>query len=347
MPSPPPGPDDNPLPDPLGVTSGILVDPANGTVLWSVNENEPRPPASLTKILTALVVLDRANLGDTVTITQEDYQTDGANTYALPGWTYSVEDLLWGLLLVSGNDMAIALAHAASPDGTVAGFVRLMNADAASLGATSTQMANPHGLDAPGHVSTARDLALLTMVAMRNPTFATMVGTSRHNFPWDGGVHTHLLVNHNKLLTQFPGTIGVKTGYTNDSGNSLASEVTRDGHTLLAVVLDAKSPAGYNDSMAVYNWGFANFDVLEARSGETIVPGSLPPHPAPAAAPAGAGRQAAGHAVAPGVAAAADTDVHPVSDHRGWVNLLLMCLLAASIVAAWWLSSRWGPAEGF
>jgi len=335
------------------VSAGILVDPTNGKVLWSVNENQPRSPASLTKILTALVVLDRSDLAATVTITQADYQTPGANTYARPGWTYSIDDLLWGLLLVSGNDMAIALARTVSPDGTVSGFVRLMNSEAASLGATSTAMMNPHGLDAPGHVSTARDLALLTMAAMKNPTFASIVGSVRHAIPWDGGVHAHLLVNHNRLLTLYPGTIGVKTGYTSDSGHSLASEVTRDGHTLLAVVLDAKSPGGYNDSIALYNWGFANLDVLEARAAEVIVP-ATPPHFAPdvsgAASVGGAKTGSAGTARAPAAAAgaggAAVEESHPVDDHRERLNLLLLGLLAASIVAAWWLSAKWGTAGG-
>ena len=272
---PPPCPHPAPtaiLPAPLGVDEGILVDASNGKVLWAVNANQPRPPASLTKILTALVVLQRAKLDDTQTVTDEAYNAPGANTYAKAGWTYSVEDLLWGLLLVSGNDMAISLAQKVSPDGTVAGFVQVMNEQAAALGATSTVMANPHGMDAPGHLSTARDLALLTMVAMKDPTFATMVGTRKHNIPWDGGQHTHLLVNHNKLLTLYPGTIGVKTGYTSGSGNSLASEATRNGHTLLAIVLNAKSPAGYNDSAALYDWGFLNFDALEAKATDTIVP---------------------------------------------------------------------------
>lgn len=340
VPSPPPGPDDNPLPDPLGVDEGILVDASSGRVLWSVNADQPRPPASLTKVLTALVVLQHAGLGETQTVTEEAYNAPGANTYALPGWTYSVEDMLWGLLLVSGNDMAVSLAQRVSPDHTVAGFVSMMNQEAADLGATSTVMANPHGMDATGHVSTARDLALLTMVAMKNPTFATMVGTVRHSIPWDGGVHTHLLVNHNKLLTLYPGVVGVKTGYTNGSGNSLDSEATRDGHTLLAIVLDAKSPAGYNDSEALYNWGFANFDVLESRATEVITPRTPSPQ---AAAPHRKGSGAIPQAAGAGALAAAPVDPHdeiPMDD-------VLLGVLIASIVAAWILSSRRGTNRAY
>jgi D-alanyl-D-alanine carboxypeptidase (penicillin-binding protein 5/6) len=337
-PPPPPGPDGNPLPAPLGVDEGILVDASNGKVLWQVNDDQPRPPASLTKILTALVVLQQARLDDTQTVTDEAYNAPGANTYAKPGWTYSVEDMLWGLLLVSGNDMAISLAQRVSPDGTVAGFVQLMNEQAAALGATSTVMVNPHGMDAPGHVSTARDLALLTMVAMKNPTFATMVGTVQHSIPWDDGQHSHLLVNHNKLLTLYPGTIGVKTGYTNGSGNSLASEATHDGHTLLAIVLNAKSPAGYNDSKALYDWGFLNFDALEARATDVIVP-LTPPSEEPAASK---------KADAP-VAEAASGAVpgsRPLRDAIPIDNVLIGVMIA-SVIGAWILSHRRGINEAY
>jgi D-alanyl-D-alanine carboxypeptidase len=309
------------------------VDASNGKVLWALNANQPRPPASLTKILTALVVLERAKLDDTQSVTDEAYNAPGANTYAKPGWTYTVEDLLWGLLLVSGNDMAISLAQKVSPDGTVAGFVHLMNEQAAAVGATSTVMANPHGMDAPGHVSTARDLALLTMVAMKDPTFAMMVGTLKHSIPWDGGQHSHLLINHNKFLSLYPGTIGVKTGYTNGSGNSLASEATRNGHTLLAIVLNAKSPAGYNDSRALYDWGFLNFDALEAKATDVIVPLTPPSSVAAAAKKATAPVAEAAGGTIPGS--------RPVRDAVPMDNVLLG-VLVASILGAWFLSARRG-----
>lgn len=336
-PVPPPGPDSDPLPAPLGVDEGILVDPANGKVLWAVNAGQPRPPASLTKILTALVVLQRAKLDDTQTVTDEAYNAPGANTYAQPGWTYTVQDMLWGLLLVSGNDMAISLAQRVSPDHTVAGFVKLMNEEAQALGATSTAVANPHGMDATGHVSTARDLALLTMVAMKDPTFAMMVGTRKHDIPWDGGLHQHLLYNHNKLLTLYPGTIGVKTGYTNGSGNSLASEATRNGHTLLAIVLNAKSPAGYNDSEALYDWGFQNFDALEGASTDTIVPLS------PGGSLSTASKQAGGpvpEAAAGTLGSRPEHDLIPIND-------ILLGTVIASVIAAWYLSSRRGSTPGY
>ncbi|HEY8200512.1 MAG TPA: serine hydrolase, partial [Actinomycetota bacterium] len=202
-----------PPPPHLGMAAGILVDTASGKVLWSHDADVARPPASLTKILTALVVLDRANLDDNVTVTPEARGVDGARIYVEAGWVMPVRDLLWGLLLESGNDAAVALAQKVSPDGTVWGFAKLMNERARELGAVHSTFVNPHGLDAPGHVATPRDLAIIATAAMRNPTFAEMVSTIRHSIAWGDG-STRELTNHNKLLERYPGTIGVKTGFT-------------------------------------------------------------------------------------------------------------------------------------
>lgn len=335
-PSPQPGPNANPLPPPLGVASGILVDPASGKVLWSQDDTLPRAPASLTKIATALTVLRRADLSATGLVTNDAVNVGGSELGAPAGTTMTVGDMLWGLLMVSGNDMAVALAHTISPDGTVAGFVSLMNGDAATAGAASSTFVNPHGLDAPGHQSTARDLALLTMEAMRYPLFAQIVATQQHVLIWGGGAH--LITNHNKMLAQFPGTIGVKTGYTSESGSALVTEVTRDGRTLLAVVLGAHSPAGYRDSEALYNWGFANLGALEAQAIDTITPNPLPaiapPRPAPgparAAAPAGAG------------SSRPLPDAQPVGHPVGTLDDVLLAALAISFLAAFAVTRRAG-----
>jgi D-alanyl-D-alanine carboxypeptidase len=335
VPAVPPGPDANPLAAPLGVEGGILVDASNGKVLWSLNDSVERPPASLTKIVTGLVVLQRAKLDDSQVITQDAHDAPGNRSNIKVGQTFSVQDLLWGLLIVSGNDAAIALAHRVSPDGTVSGFVNLMNQTAAAYGATSTHFANPHGMDAPGHLTTARDLALLTMVAMRDPTFSRMVGTVRHEVPWTDTMHEAL--NHNRLLSSFPGTVGVKTGYTSGAGNSLVTEVTRNGTTLLAVVLGARSPAGYNDSKALYNWGFANLATLEARSTDTILP--LTP-------PVKATEPARNQAKAPAPKAHEPAPVRlpanrPVSERSPvGTDQILFGAICASLCAAWILGVR-------
>lgn len=341
-PSPQPGPNANPLPPPLGVASGILVDPASGKVLWSQDDTLPRAPASLTKIATALTVLRRADLSATGSVTNDAVNVGGSELGAPAGTTMTVSDMLWGLLMVSGNDMAIALAHTISPDGSVAGFVGLMNGDAATAGASASTFVNPHGLDAPGHQSTARDLALLTMEAMHYPLFAQIVATQQHVLIWGGGAH--LITNHNKMLAQFPGTIGVKTGYTSESGSALVTEVTRDGRTLLAVVLGAHSPAGYRDSEALYNWGFANLEALEAQSSDTITPNPLPaiapPRPAPGPARTAAPARAAG-ALGAGSSHPLP-DAQPVGHPVGTLDDVLLAALAISFLAAFAVTRRAG-----
>jgi D-alanyl-D-alanine carboxypeptidase len=175
-----------------------------------------------------------------------------------------------------------------SPDGTVAGFATLMNERAKQLGATRSHFVNPHGLDAPGHLTTARDMAIITSAALRNPTFAQMVATYSHQIPWGDG-SSHTLINHNKFVTRYPGTIGVKTGYTLGAGPSLISAVRRGDHTLIAVVMGSPSQGHYNESAALYEWGFANLPSLLAQP-QSI----LPPPPATAPARVGATTPEAG-----------------------------------------------------
>ncbi|MGH9198343.1 MAG: D-alanyl-D-alanine carboxypeptidase family protein, partial [Acidimicrobiia bacterium] len=144
---------------PIGAASGVLVELETGKVLWSKEHASVRAPASLTKIMTALVVLENAKLDDMAPITGEARAVDGGRMYAEVGWNFSVEELLWGLLLQSGNDAAVALAQKVGGEGGYARFVEMMNAKAVEIGTQSTAFKNPHGLDEVGHVSTARDLA--------------------------------------------------------------------------------------------------------------------------------------------------------------------------------------------
>lgn len=252
----------------VGMAAGMLIDNAGG-VLWARNAEVSRPPASLTKILTALVVLERANLEDRVRISREARNVSGARMYLEEGSELSVRDLLWGLLLASGNDAAVALAQKVSPDGSVRDFARLMNEKAASLGARSSTFTNPHGLDEPGHLASAKDMALITQAAMRNPTFATMVAAPEHAITWSDGSSRNL-VNHNKLLSRYPGAVGVKTGYTSGAGSSLASAVSREGRTLIAITMGSPNRRHYEESMALYTWGFANLSALLAAPTERL-----------------------------------------------------------------------------
>lgn len=270
-----------PGPPPFASASGILLDGRTGKVLWGKDEGRVRAPASLTKILTALVVLENADLASRVTITPEARAAAGSRTYAESGWSFSVEDLLYGLLLPSGNDAAIALAQKVSPDGTQEGFMRMVNRRAAEMGAASTRFMNPHGLDEPGHTTTARDMGLITLTALRNPTFASMVKARSHRVRWGDGT-ARSFRNHNKLLSRYPGTVGVKTGYTGSARHTLASAVHRNGTTLVAVTMG--SFRQYDDSVVLFDWGFANLAALRASARDEIWP------PRPAAPNPGAGK---------------------------------------------------------
>lgn len=272
LPAPALGADLSPSAAPeTGMAAGILVDTSTGKVLWSKNPTSARSPASLTKVLTALTVLEYSALDGYTTISRAARTVDGGRMYAEEGWRFTMRDLLWGLLLQSGNDAAIALAENASPDGSVEGFMAMANALASRLGADSSNFVNPHGLDAQGQVSTARDLAVITQAALENPHFAEMVSTKTHNVPWGDG-KPHTFINHNKLLWRYEGTIGVKTGFTNQSGPSLISAVQREGSTLIAVVLG--SGDHYGESTALYDWAFANLDELRAGSQDELRPNS-------------------------------------------------------------------------
>lgn len=247
---------------PLGMSSGILVDFTSGKILWAKDDESPRPPASLTKVLTALVVIRHAKLDDRVVITPEARQAPGGRTYAEAGWTFTVRDALWGLLLQSGNDTAIALAQKVSPDGSIDGFARMMDATAKELGATHSHFVNPHGFDEEGHLSTARDLALITIAALKDPVIAEMVATRVHQVPWgDGTMHTY--INHNDMLVRYAGTIGVKTGFTAGAGRSLISAVRHGNDVLISVVMN--SPDHYAESRSLYDWSFANLGGLRAH----------------------------------------------------------------------------------
>ena len=253
-------PEAAPPPPETGMASGILVDASTSKILWAREDQTPRAPASLTKILTALVVIENAKLSASAVITPEARQAPGGRLYAELGWTFTIEDLLWGLLLQSGNDAAVALGQAVAPD--LASFMKMMNERAHKIGAVSSTFLNPHGYDEPGHMTTARDLALITVAAMRNPIFANMVGTQSHKIRWGDG-QPRIISNHNKLLWRYPDTVGVKTGFTADSGHSLASAVRRNGATLVLITLN--SPDHYAESIALYDWAFLNLPALRAN----------------------------------------------------------------------------------
>ena len=230
---------------------GIVLDGTTGRVLWERAADERSLIASTTKIMTALVVCRQCNVLDRVRIPKEAVGIEGSSIYLKEGEVLTVQELLYGLMLHSGNDAATALAIYCG--GTVEGFAELMNDKARELGMEGTHFSNPHGLDAPDHYSTARDLAILARYAMCDPIFRQTVSTRQVK------IGERYLTNHNKLLWRVEGANGVKTGYTKAAGRLLVSGAERNGRQLIAVTVDA--PDDWNDHAALLEEGFSRFTV--------------------------------------------------------------------------------------
>ena len=228
----------------VSATAAVLLDADTGQVLYEKNGDERMLIASTTKIMTALVVLEQESLDDTITVTQA-HMAEGSSMYLKPGETVRVEELLYGLLLCSGNDAALALADHC---GGLERFVAEMNRKAAELGMTGTSFANPNGLDQEGHYSTARDMARLAACAVKNETLVRLCSTRSVTV---GG---RTMTNHNRLLRSIDGCIGLKTGYTRAAGRTLVSCVRRKGRTLVAVTLQDGND--WADHAALYEFGF-------------------------------------------------------------------------------------------
>ena len=215
--------------------AACILEYTTGRVLFESNMYARLPMASTTKIMTALLAIERGNLQDKVTCSDNAFGVSGTSVYLQKGETLTLEQLLLGLMLSSGNDAAVAIAEHIG--GTVDAFVALMNARAREIGAMNTRFVNPHGLPDEGHYTTAYDLALITRAAMENESFRRLVSTRRASIPWEGRSSNRQLTNKNRLLSDYPGATGVKTGYTSKAGRCLAFGAVRDGMELVGVVL--------------------------------------------------------------------------------------------------------------
>ncbi len=247
----------------VSAQSAILYEPETGTVLFEKNAREKRGIASTTKIMTAVVVLENAGLSEKVKIPKSVVGTEGTSMYLQENEVLSVSDLLYGLMLRSGNDAAMALAHYVG-QGDTSSFVEMMNETAARIGMKDTVFKNPSGLPDEEHVSTAYDMALLSAKAMKISEFAKVVGTKEKNIPG------RLLANHNKLLRLYDGATGIKTGYTKLSGRCLVSSAERGGMELIAVTLSA--PDDWQDHTRMLDYGFNNFTLEEFKSANVKIP---------------------------------------------------------------------------
>jgi D-alanyl-D-alanine carboxypeptidase (penicillin-binding protein 5/6) len=238
-----------PAPPAISAKAVYVADVTTGTELFALNADTPLPPASLTKIVAALVILERADLADIVTISEDDLVAEEESQVGLvAGDRLSVRDLLFGLLIPSGNDAALALARHVgadasetplAPDEAVARFVSLMNEKAAALGATASHFANPTGMDAPEHVMSARDIAIVTNVALDDPLFAEIVSTPSTTLGSETRSEGYPVTTTNALLAE--GLVnGVKTGTTPSAGGCLVTSFLVGPNTVVAVVLGSE-----------------------------------------------------------------------------------------------------------
>ena len=236
----------------------LLMEAKTGRVLYEMNAHTPLPMASTTKVMTALLALEQGELSQVVTAGRNAFGVPGTSIYLAQGEQLTLEQMLYGLMLASGNDAAVAIAEHIG--GTVEDFCRMMTERAAELGCENTKFSTPHGLPASDHYTTAYDLALITRQAMTNPVFRRIVSTQRASIPWSGHAYDRVLNNKNRLLSSYPGALGVKTGYTKAAGRCLVFAAERDGMCLIGVVLNC--PDWFDEAEALLNRGFENWQMV-------------------------------------------------------------------------------------
>jgi D-alanyl-D-alanine carboxypeptidase len=233
----------------ISARAAAVLDDRCGGLIFSRQAHRRLAPASLTKIAAALVALETADLDETVAVDVDGFYYGDSTVMGLEtGMRLTLRDLLYGLLLPSGNDAAVAIARHIAGD--VPDFVARMNAKAKSLGLADTHFTNPHGLDAPGHYSSAYDMAVLARYAMSNPTFSKIVRTKLWQPRWPG----QELWNGNLLLWLYPESDGVKIGWTEGAGQTMVATAQRDGRRLFVALLGSEDR--YTDAIRLLDWGF-------------------------------------------------------------------------------------------
>ena len=249
----------------LSAKSAVLIEASSGRVLYQKNAFEKLPMASTTKIMTAIVAIENCRLDDTVVVGRNASGVGGSSIWLSEGERLPLSDMLYGLMLASGNDAAVAIAEHVA--GSVDKFAEMMNEKAKRIGAYDTCFSNPNGLPAGNHYTTAYDLALISAYAMKNDVFRQIVGTQYKTIPWQGHEWDRVLKNKNKILWQYEGGNGIKTGFTDDAGRCLSAAAMRDNMQLISVVLGA--PDMFRDCMSLMDYGFAEFkNRILVKSGE-------------------------------------------------------------------------------
>lgn len=238
----------------------IVMERDTERVLNEKNADKKRPMASTTKIATAITVIDNVtDLDKIVRVPAAAVGVEGSSIYLEKNEELTVRDLLYGLMLQSGNDCAAALAITTA--GSIENFAALMNETAAKVGADNTNFVNPHGLHHDEHYTTARDLGKITAYAMKNTIFREIVGTKRYVMPWKDREYDRVIVNKNKILSTYEGGDGVKTGYTKKAGRCLVASATRDGMNVIAVVLNC-GPM-FEDCRQLLDGAFAEYSLKD------------------------------------------------------------------------------------
>lgn len=257
--------EDDPLPR-VTARSAIVMEARTHQVIYERDAHAARFPASTTKIMTLIVALEKGNLDDVVTVSSHASGTEGSTIWLEPGDQMTLRELLYGMMLRSGNDATVAVAEHIA--GSVDAFAALMTQKAHEIGAVDTNFENANGLPSDNHYTTAYDLALITAYGYSLPGFEEIVSTKEISFPWVKD-DTHLLRNENQMLWLYEGGNGVKTGYTMDAGRCLVSGAKRDGVQLVSVVLDSNWM--WNDSILLLNYGFSHLaHVTLLHQGETV-----------------------------------------------------------------------------
>ncbi len=247
----------------VSAEAAVLMEAVSGDVIFEKNSDKRLPMASTTKIMTALVAIEKqSGLDYDVKVASDAAGVEGSSIYLKAGETITMESLLYALLLESANDAAAAIAYEIS--GGIEPFAELMNETAERIGLQNTHFMNPHGLDDEQHYTTAHDLAKLTSYALKNEKFREIVSTYKKTIPLGDGDGTRLLLNHNKMLRIYDNAIGVKTGFTKKSGRCLVSAAERDGVTMVAVTL--KAPDDWNDHEKMLDYGFSKYSLNKIAS---------------------------------------------------------------------------------
>jgi D-alanyl-D-alanine carboxypeptidase (penicillin-binding protein 5/6) len=254
----------------IDAAAGILINARTGEILWEKESHASMHPASTTKILTAILLLENTSADEVALTSRQAAGTPGSSLYLSENQQVAVSDLLYAMMLHSANDAAVVAAEHVA--GSVEVFAAMMNRKAQQVGALNSHFANPHGLTEKEHRSTAYDLAMIASYAMKEPRFREICVTRHHVMPWPDGERS--VQNKNPLLHRYQGMIGIKAGYTVDARRTFVGAAERDGLELIVVILNAGVQGIWEDAQSLLDYGFTHFVTVKVEKGNVV--GALP-----------------------------------------------------------------------